>query len=239
MALNEFVFDPSGTSNSARFSLNQGAFTFTAGKAMKSGGLRIDSPVARVRGTLQDRGIGALTLALTFSMIDEIQARSWPDAFLDDDAVAYKDLAHGTYEIMMKKDGRVITHDDPGETIVVDPTGEVTRFPNSSSRMQELQGAQQNALATLAMGLGQQGAAPGGSSTDTFNIPLQVQPINFSQPQNNDPPRQSITINTTLTNQGIIDVPTFKPLPVPSRDFREFRCLRPSDLSQVPLRNPR
>src|SRR5262245_33698519 len=113
---------------------------------------------------------------------------------------------------MMKRDGRVIMHDDPGETIIVDPTGEVTRFPNSSSRMQELQGAQQNAMATLAMGLGQQGAAAGGSSTDTFNIPLQLQPINFSQPQNSAPPPQSITINTTL-NQGIIDFATFKPLP--------------------------
>src|SRR5207244_12230796 len=118
MALNEFVFDPSGTSNSAPFSLNQGTFTFTAGKATKSGGLKIDSPVARVRGTLQDRGIGALTLALTFSMIDEIQARSWPDAFLDDDAVAYKDLAYGTYEIMMKKDGRIIAYGDTGAEIV-------------------------------------------------------------------------------------------------------------------------
>src|SRR5262249_58976068 len=100
---------------------------------------------------------------------------------------------------MMKRDGRVITHDDPGETIVVDPTGEVTRFPNSSSRMQELQGAQQNAMATLAMGLGQQGAAPAGSSTDTFNIPLQLQPINFSQPQNNPSPL-TIPINANPAN---------------------------------------
>src|SRR5262249_17796688 len=134
------------------------------------------------------------------------------DAFLDDDAVAYKDLAHGTYEIMMKRDGRVIMHDDPGETIVVDPTGEVTRFPNSSSRMQELQGAQQNAMATLAMGLGQRGAAPGGSSTDTFNAPLQLQPINFSLPQNNALAPLQLT-TTTPVNAGGIDVPTFKPPP--------------------------
>ena len=49
--------------------------------------------------------------------------------------------------------------------------------------MAELQQAQQSALATLS--LGQQGAAPGGSSTETFEIPAQLQPINFSQPQNN------------------------------------------------------
>jgi FecR protein len=81
MALNEFVYNPNGTSNSALFSLNQGAFTFTAGKVAKSGGLRIDTPVARIRGTSQDRGIGILTFAtLTFSVIDEIQAASRSDA---------------------------------------------------------------------------------------------------------------------------------------------------------------
>src|SRR5262245_9108629 len=114
MALNEFVYDPNGTSNSALFSLNQGAFTFTAGKVAKSGGLRIDTPVARIRGTSQDRGIGILTFAtLTFSVIGEIQAASWPDAFLDDDTVTYKDLPHGTFEIVTR-DGRVIVADDPG-----------------------------------------------------------------------------------------------------------------------------
>jgi hypothetical protein len=33
----------------------------------------------------------------------------------------YKDLPHGTYEIVTR-DGRVILHDDPGETIVIDPS---------------------------------------------------------------------------------------------------------------------
>src|SRR5262249_57811412 len=91
----------------------------------------------------------------------------------------YKDLPHGTFEITTR-DGRVIIADDPGETIVVDPTGSVARIPNSSSRMAELQQAQQTALATLS--LGQQGAAPGGSSTQQFDIPAQLAPINFIQP---------------------------------------------------------
>jgi VCBS repeat-containing protein len=215
MPLNEFVYDLNGTSNSALFSLNQGAFTFAAGKVAQSGGLRIDTPVARIRGTSQDRGIGILTLAaLTFSVVDEVQAASWPDAFLDDDTVTYKDLPHGTFEITTR-DGRVIVADDPGETIVVDPQGSVTRIPNSSSRMAELQGAQQAALATLSQGMGQQGAAPGGSSTPTFNIPLQLQSINFSLPQNHDPAPLPATI-TTPANPGIIDVPVFnfKPPPV-------------------------
>ena len=146
-----------GTPNSALFSLVQGAFTFVAGKVAKTGGLNIDTPFARIRGTAHDRGIGVLTLAaLTFAAIKESQAASRHDAFLDDGTITYKDLAHGTFEIVTR-DGRVIVADDPGETIVVDPTGSVARIPNSSSRMAELQQAQQTALATLS--LGQQGAA--------------------------------------------------------------------------------
>src|SRR5262245_45732089 len=79
--------------------------------------------------------------------------------------------------------------------------------------MAELQGAQQAALATLSMGLGQQGAAPGGSSTDTFNQPQGFQPIKFSSLQSNDSAPLAVTI-TTSTNPGAIDVPAFKPLPV-------------------------
>src|SRR6516165_1388608 len=184
MALNEFVCDE--TSNSALFSFSKGVFAFIAGKVAKAGGLRIDTPFARIRGAAQDGGIGILTLAaLAFSSIREIQAASRSDAFLDDGAITYKDSPHGTFEITTK-DGRVIVADDPGETVVVDPAGSVTRIPNSSSRMAELQVAQANTLSTLSLGLGQQGAAPGGSSTPTEFAQQQLLPINFSQLQNHD-----------------------------------------------------
>jgi hypothetical protein len=181
----------------------------------KAGGLRIDTPFARIRGAAQDGGIGILTLAaLAFSTLREIQAASRSDAFLDDGTITYKDSPHGTFEITTW-DGRVIVADDPGETIVVDPAGSVTRIPNSSSRMAELQQAQQNALSTLSLGMGQQGAAPGGSSTPTFDAPLQLQPINFSQPQNNDPGQTHVTINITPTTQGFIEIPQSKPPSAP------------------------
>ena len=109
------------------------------------------------------------------------QASSRSHAFLDDDRLTYKHLPHGGYEITMR-DGRVIMHDDPGETIQIDPSGTVTRIPNSSTRMADLQNFQQAALSTLSQG--PQGAAPGGSSTETLNAPLELQPINFIQPQN-------------------------------------------------------
>src|SRR5262245_58586279 len=212
MVLNEFVCD--GTSNSALFSFSKGVFAFIAGKVAKTGGLRIDTPFARIRGAAQDGGIGILTLAaLAFSTIREIQAASRSDAFLDDGTITYKDSPHGTFEITTR-DGRVIVADDPGETIVVDPAGSVTRLPNSSSRMAELQGAQQAALATLSLGLGQQGAAPGGSSTPTFNAPLELQPINFSVPHNDALGPLPVTI-TTPANQGALEIPVLKPPPAP------------------------
>jgi len=53
MVLNEFVYDPHGTSNSTLFSLSKGTFTFVAGKVAKTGDMKIDTPLATlgVRGT--------------------------------------------------------------------------------------------------------------------------------------------------------------------------------------------
>ena len=53
MVLNEFVYDPSSTSNSTLFNLTKGTFTFVAGKVAKTGDMKIDTPVATmgVRGT--------------------------------------------------------------------------------------------------------------------------------------------------------------------------------------------
>ena len=56
LVLNEFVCDPAGTPNSALFSLVQGAFSFVAGKVAKTGGLRIDTPFATIRGTREIAG---------------------------------------------------------------------------------------------------------------------------------------------------------------------------------------
>ena len=53
MELNEFVYNPNGTSNTSLFSLLKGTFTFVAGKIAKSGNMRLDTPVATmgIRGT--------------------------------------------------------------------------------------------------------------------------------------------------------------------------------------------
>jgi hypothetical protein len=53
MALNEFVYDPNGKSNTTLFNLSKGTFTFVAGNVAKTGDMKIDTPVATmgIRGT--------------------------------------------------------------------------------------------------------------------------------------------------------------------------------------------
>ena len=53
MALDEFVYDPDGTSNSTLFNLTKGTFTFVAGNIAKTGDMKVDTPVATmgIRGT--------------------------------------------------------------------------------------------------------------------------------------------------------------------------------------------
>ena len=248
MVLNEFVYDPKRKSK-ALFSFSKGTFTFIPGKAAGASGLRIDTPVGRIRGTTREGGIGILTLAgLTFSVMDEIQAASQSPhgflddgavtvgsqaasrshGFLDDDRLTYKHLPHGGYEITMR-DGRVIMHDDPGETIQIDPSGTVTRIPNSSSRMADLQNFQQAALSTLSQG--PQGAAPGGSSTDTFNAPLELLPINFTRPENRAVQNQ-VTVNIAPTTSGVVEVvqlqpPQTQPPPTPLPELTADEGLHP------------
>ncbi len=53
MALNEFVYDPNGQSNSTLFNLTKGTFTFVAGNIAKTGDMKVDTPAATmgIRGT--------------------------------------------------------------------------------------------------------------------------------------------------------------------------------------------
>jgi len=53
MTLDEYVYDPKGTSNSTLFNLSKGTFTFVAGSIAKTGDMKVDTPVATmgIRGT--------------------------------------------------------------------------------------------------------------------------------------------------------------------------------------------
>ncbi|WP_334406816.1 VCBS domain-containing protein [Bradyrhizobium sp. AZCC 2289] len=191
VALDEFVCDSSGSSHSALFAVSRGTFGFLAGEVAKTGCLRVETPVGSIRGRAHTGGIGTLSLAaLAFSVIKEVQAAESNVTFLDDDNIAYKDMAHGAFELVTKEPiPRHIIVEDPGETIILSPRGSsisVNQVTNSAARMAELQEAQQDVLANFAKG-------PIGSSSLPFANPLPVQPINFiqtdtSSTQNSLPP---------------------------------------------------
>ena len=62
MEINEFVYDPKGSSNSALFNLTKGRFTFLAGKTAKTGNMKVETPVGTmgIRGTArsEERRVG-------------------------------------------------------------------------------------------------------------------------------------------------------------------------------------
>lgn len=53
MELNEFVYDPNGSSNSTLINLSKGSFTFLAGAIAKTGSMKVATPVGTmgIRGT--------------------------------------------------------------------------------------------------------------------------------------------------------------------------------------------
>jgi FecR protein len=210
--LNEFAYDPNATSNSALLSLAQGTFAFIAGKVAKAGSLRIDTPVARIRGGAQDGGIGILTLAaLTFSATSKTEAASRHDAFLDDGTIAQ----YGTFEIVTKEAvPRVIIVDDPSETIVLRRAGSaitVDRVTHTATRTAELQTAYREAFDTQSQG--QQGSGPPGSSGNPLSNQAPLDPQLAPQPINNVLPGGIISPDIPILNSTPIFVPLIAPPP--------------------------
>src|SRR3984957_11862723 len=200
IVLNEFVCDADGTLQSALFRIARGVFKFIAGRVTKTGSFRIDTPFAIIGGPAGTGGIGMLSLtALIFSVIKEAQAASSDVTFLDDGKIEYADLEHGVFELVTR-DGRHIIVDNPGETIVLSRTGSVAVVTNSDTRMAELQEAQQDALATYALGTNATptSTGPSGSSTNPSLLlsPQGLQPINFIQPDAPTAPNDSPSVTT-------------------------------------------
>ncbi|HUN98069.1 MAG TPA: Ig-like domain-containing protein, partial [Bradyrhizobium sp.] len=206
VVLGKFARDSDGTFRSALFAVTKG---------------EVDTPVGSIRGRTEAIGIGLLSLAaLTFSLIKEAQAADPNVTFLDDDSIAYKDLAHGVFELVTKEAiPRHIIVEDPGETVVLTRRGSsvsVNQVANSPARMEELQAAQQEALANFAKGFGQSG-----SSAPPFSDPqeLLLQPINFIEndsviPEQALPPIQAAAISNP--DVFIISPPPPTPLPLPT-----------------------
>ena len=153
----------------------------------RSGSLRHETGAAAQATTGDPRSrmhagrFGMLWLtALAFALGKQAQAADPDVTILDDGNITYKDLEHGTFELVTKElVPRHFLVEDPGQTIILRSQGSsvsVSQSTNSAARMAELQAAQQEALATYEKGLGSTG-----SSTPPSFEELPVQPINFIQ----------------------------------------------------------
>src|SRR6516164_2284662 len=70
MVLEEFVFNPGKSSNSALFRILKGAFTVIAGKLASGGRLIIETPLGSIRSAAPGAGFGTLAFGiLTLSLI--------------------------------------------------------------------------------------------------------------------------------------------------------------------------
>src|SRR5262249_2042737 len=109
MVVGEFLYDPSGRSDSALVKMVTGAFAYIRAHIAATGRLDIETPVGtvRVRGGTSSSGMGIVTLAgLTLYGVENAQAIG-PDPIIENDRIGY----YGTYVLLSR--------DDPSEVLAV------------------------------------------------------------------------------------------------------------------------
>ena len=166
--------------------------------------IRFARAPAMSTGVRSGSGIGVLSLiALIFSDLRQALAADPDVTFLDDDSIAYKDLAHGAFEIVTKEAiPRHFLVEDPGQTMVLRGKGSsvaVSQVTNSATQMEEFHAAQQEVLDNSARGFG-----PSGSSTPPSVNSLPHQPINFVQPDAPSPQNSLPAIPSIFVVPAII-----------------------------------
>ena len=169
------------------------------------------------RNRARTGGFGMLWLtALTFSLVNKVQAADPGVTYLDDGNITYKDLEHGAFELVTKEViPRHFLVEDPGQTVILRTQGSsvsISQSTNSPARMAELQAAQQEALATYEKGLGSTG-----SSTPPGLEAPSAQPINFIQADDGPPeldlPILAPSIFTSIPETILGKLPPPQPVP--------------------------
>ena len=139
MVIDEYFCNPDGTLSSAQLSVSQGRFAFLGSSTGDH--INIDTPFARIRGSANHGAIGVVTVAtLTFALMHDLRASVPELEFLLDDLLTYKDMQHGTFELVIKGPApRVLTVDDPEITFVIIPQQLDRTFSKSRTPQQRWQ----------------------------------------------------------------------------------------------------
>ena len=171
MALNDYSYDPNGTSNTALFSLVEGTFAFVAGKVAHTGDMKIATPVATmgIRGTT-----GYVQEAATISANSGNVSYSY--VIVDD----YGSTNHGQYDLIDQSGNVVATVSQTEYITYVTPQGIglpplVSTMPMSNSQVAFGQALIQQVFQTLNLINNpnpQTNGTNGSSTPEQLNSPL-------------------------------------------------------------------
>ena len=177
MALNDYSYDPNGTSNTALFSLVEGTFAFVAGKVAHTGDMKIATPVATmgIRGTT-----GYVQEAATISANSGNVSYSY--VIVDD----YGSTNHGQYDLIGQSGNVLATVSQTEYITYVTPQGIglpplVSTMPMSNSQVAFGQALIQQVFQTLNLINNpnpQTNGTNGSSTPEQLNSPLLPQLIN-------------------------------------------------------------
>ena len=114
MVLDELIYDPDGSENSAVFNLIQGGFVFVAGQVAKTGDMDVNTPTSTI-------GIRGTTVEVRIVVVDgvtEVVVSLLPD---------WPDGALGTVDLFDQNGNFIATLSDPETSWIVSPVDGETR----------------------------------------------------------------------------------------------------------------
>src|SRR5258708_29772932 len=188
MALNEFVYDPNSTSNSALINLVQGTVSFIAAQVAKTGNMQVDTPTA----TLGIRG--------TFVTVDvsSVDGHTVASLGMETDSATGRQFA-GAFTLTNRITGNQVTVNQANSMFSVSPSGLISESARPLA-MQAIEHASFQALSAIAAAT----AASMGTAPTAPNQYLN-DPNNPSGPSNSPAPGGSSGSNPAPANNSPAD----------------------------------
>ena len=156
IVLDRFNFGADLSSHAARLRASKGKFGLMAGRIAAAGRFVIDTPLSKIRSMPPVAGVASLGFMFLLCLIDDLKASSESETLwlVDGGTITYKDFEHGVFELVTK-DGQHIIVDDPGQTIILHPTGSgvgIEHISNDRAQIVALEDVYQRAYATFVAG---------------------------------------------------------------------------------------
>ena len=157
LALDDFCCDADGTLQSGLINLFKGTFAFVAGTLARAGKLRVDTPLAAIRGPVPFGGMGIVSFAaFTFALLKEVQAADPDIAILAEGQGQLSDMEYGPVEVVTKGPNPQVIHiDKPEVSYIIRPQGSgvsVSSVVNSAQQIADNLSASKEAFQSYLTG---------------------------------------------------------------------------------------